>query len=711
MIRNIAVLGAGTMGAQIAGHAANAGLAVRLLDVTRDQAVAGLRALEKSSPAALFVPENIRQIQAGTFDKDLPLISEADWVVEAIVENAEIKKQLLARVDQARRPGALITTNTSGLSVTALAADRSEDFRRHWFGTHFFNPPRYMRLLEVIPTAYTDAAVLTNFEEFAEITLGKGVIRAKDTPNFIANRIGMFAALKTIHLMLRAGFTIEEIDRLTGPLIGHPKTATFRTIDMVGLDIFVHVAENIYQSAPGDPERETFRVPEFVRLMLDRNMLGAKTKRGFYKKDGDQILVLDLTSMEYRPQRKSVGSPLDMVGSIESPTERLKALFKAGGREGAFASELLTSISQYASARIPEISDDPDAVDRAMRWGFAWEMGPFELSKALKGEPVQPPSLLKKHRVIRENTGASLRDIGDGAACLEFHSKMNTIGGDIIDLLFASLEEVDRNFEGLVIANEGQTFSAGANLMLLLMEAVEANWDEIDHMVRTFQRATQAIRYSAKPVVTAPFALALGGGCEIAMAGARVQAAAETYIGLVEVGAGLIPAGGGTTEMLRRAADGGAPRVREAFENIGLAKVSTSAENARRLYYLRPEDGITMNPGRLIEDAKAVVLELAATGYRPPVSKELPVFGEPLGAELKLGIYLMKKAGYITEYEAHIASKLAYVICGGEVTRQSTAPEQYFLDLEREAFKSLCGERNTLARMEHLLKKGKVLRN
>src|ERR1051326_7261108 len=661
MIRNVAVLGAGTMGAQIAGHAANAGLSVRLLDVTLDQAVAGLRGLEKSSPAGLFIPENIHQIQAGTFDKDFPLISEADWVVEAIVENAEIKKQLLARVDQARRRGTLITTNTSGLSVKALAAERSEDFRRHWFGTHFFNPPRYMRLLELIPTADTDPAVLSSFEKFAEITLGKGVVRAKDTPNFIANRIGMFAALKTIHLMLRAGFTIEEVDRLTGQLIGRPKTATCRPIDMVGLDVFLHVAENIYQSALDDPERETFSVPEFMRLMFDRKMFGAKTKRGFYRKDGDQILVLDLTSMEYRPQRKSRSTPLEMVASIESLPERLRALFKAGGREGAFVSELLTSISQYAAARIPEISDDPEAVDRAMRWGFGWEMGPFELARALKGEPVQPPSLLKKYRVIRQNTGASLRDIGDGVACLEFHSKMNTIGADIIDLLFASLEEVAKNFEGLVIANEGQNFSAGANLMLVLMEAAESNWDEIDYMVRTFQRATQAIRYSAKPVVTVPFALALGGGCEIAMAGARMQAAAETYIGLVEVGAGLIPAGGGTTEMLRRAAAGGSSRVRDVFENIGLAKVSTSAEHARRLYYLRPEDGITMNSDRLIHDAKAVVLELAATGYRPPTQAELPVFGEPLGAELKLGIYLMQKAGYITEYEAHIARKLANV--------------------------------------------------
>ena len=711
MIRKVAVLGAGAMGAQIAGHAANAGLPVLLLDVTTEQANAGLRMLEKSSPAALFVPQNLRQIETGNFTDDLGRLKEADWIVEAVVENAEIKQKLLAAADTARKPGSFVTTNTSGLSVTALAQDRSGDFRKHWFGTHFFNPPRYMKLLEVIPTTETDPDALAEFERFAEIGLGKCIVHAKDTPNFIANRIGLFAALKAIQLMREGGFTIEEVDRLTGPLIGRAKTATFRTIDMVGLDIFVHVADNIYKNAPDDPQREIFKVPDFVRLMLENKMLGAKTGRGFYKKQDEEILTLDLEAMEYRPQRRANLPSLEMVSNIESLPERLNALFKTQDRAAGFVSSLLTAISEYSASRIPEISDDPDAVDRAMRWGFAWEMGPFELSKALKGEPVTGGSVLKRQRVIRENAGASLRDIGDGVACLEFHSKMNTIGGDIMSLLFASLEEVNANFRGLVIGNQGQNFSAGANLTLVMMEAVEGAWDEIDHMVRTFQRATQAIRYNARPVVVAPFALTLGGGCEIALAGARVQAAAETYIGLVEVGAGLIPAGGGTTEMLRRAGGGGAPRVREVFQNIGMAKVSTSAEDARRLLYLRPEDGITMNSERLIHDAKAEVIRLAETGYRPPVPPELPVFGEGLAAELKLGIHLMRQAGYVTGHEAHVARKLAHVICGGDVTRPSTAPEQYFLDLEREAFKSLCGESKTLARMEHLLKKGKVLRN
>jgi 3-hydroxyacyl-CoA dehydrogenase len=711
MIRKVAVLGAGTMGAQIAGHIANAGLPVLLLDVSKEQVHSALKGLEKSSPAALFVPENVRQIAAGSFDKDLPRIADADWVIEAIVENPAVKKQLLERVDAFRKPGSFVTTNTSGLSVTELSGGRTEDFRRHWFGTHFFNPPRYMKLLEVIPTTETDSAALAEFEKFADIILGKGVVHAQDTPNFIANRIGLFAALKAIQLMQRGGFTVEEVDRLTGTLIGRAKTATFRTIDMVGLDIFVHVADNIYTNAPKDPEREIFRVPEFMRRMLDGKLLGLKTGRGFYKKEGGQILTLDLGTMEYRPQLKPDFPSLEIVSSIERLSERLKSLFKSRDRAAIFVSDLLTSISEYAASRIPEISDDPDEVDRAMRWGFAWEMGPFELARALQGGPDAAPTFLKKRGVICSNAGASLRDLGDGAACLEFHSKMNTIGGDIISLLFTSLDEVNANFEGLVIGSEGQHFSAGANLMLLLMEAVEGNWEEIDGMIRLFQRATQAIRYNPKPVVTAPFGLALGGGCEIAMSGARAQASAETYIGLVEGGAGLIPAGGGTTEMVRRSGGDGAEGVKAAFENIGLAKVSTSAQHARRLGYLRPEDGITMNPDRLIHDAKAVVLELAATGYRPPVRAELPVFGEPLSAELKLGIYLMHQAGHITEYETHIARKLAHVICGGDVTRRSSAPEQYFLDLEREAFKSLCGEQKTLARMEHLLKKGKVLRN
>jgi 3-hydroxyacyl-CoA dehydrogenase len=690
MIRTVAVLGSGTMGSQIAGHAANAGLRVLLLDI------APPRIRESAKSAALFVPERIQQIETGAFAHDLPRIQEADWVIEAIVEDPQIKHHLLERVDSTRRPGTFITTNTSGLPIADLARGRSLDFRRNFFGTHFFNPPRYMHLLELIPTPDTDPQRLDDFQRFAEIILGKGVVRAKDTPNFIANRIGTFAALKAMELMQQGGFTIEEVDFLTGPLIGHPKTATFRTIDMVGVDVFARVA--------GDA------APPFIQTMIQRNMLGAKTGRGFYQKEGDRILTLDLATMDYRPQRKPGFPALEMAAGMEGLADRLRAVVKISSDRGAaFVNGLLTSVSSEAAAVQPEIADHPEDVDRAMRWGYGWELGPFEAAKVLQGERIEPASFIRKQRIIRENAGASLRDLGEGVACLEFHSKMNTIGGDIISLLFASLDEVNANFEGLVIGNDGPHFSAGANLMLLMMEAVEGNWDEIDRMVRTFQRAAQAIRYNPKPVVTAPFGMTLGGGCEIAMSGARAQAAAETYIGLVETGAGLIPAGGGTTEMLRRA--GNPARVREVFENIGLGKVSTSAEDARRLLYLRPQDGITMNPDRVIGDARTVVLGLASTGYRPPIRTDLPVFGAPLAAELKLGVHLMRQAGRITDFEAHVARKLAHVICGGDATRQGAAPEQYFLDLEREAFVSLCGEKNTLERMESLLRRGKVLRN
>jgi 3-hydroxyacyl-CoA dehydrogenase len=722
MIRKVAVLGAGTMGSQIAAHAANAGLRVLLLDVTTEQARAGVQALAKFNPAPLFTPEIARQIEVGSFQDDLSRLKEADWIIEVVTEDPAIKKKLLDSVASARRKGTLITTNTSGLSIAGLAEGQDEDFRRHWFGTHFFNPPRYLKLLEIIPTQETDRAALAEFERFGDIVLGKAIVRAKDTPNFIANRIGLFAVFQAIHLMTESGLTIEEVDRLTGTLIGRAKTATFRTIDLVGLDILVHVADNIYQNVPSDERREIFYVPDFMRRMVEKKMIGAKSGQGFYKKTGDVILSVDPATLEYRPQQTISFPSLEMAFGIESLSERLKAVFRASDRPGVFVRNLLTSTVEYAASRIPEISDDPVSIDQAMKWGFAWEMGPFELAKSLEidtGVSYDPDSVeirpgwtvLKRTPVIHENAGATLRDLGDGVACLEFHSKMNTIGGDIMSLLMTSLDEVNSNFEGLVIGNQGKAFSAGANLMLLMMEAVEGNWDEIDHMIRTFQHATQSIRYNPKPVVTAPFAMTLGGGCEIAMAGIRTQAAAETYIGLVELAAGLIPAGGGTTEMLLRAAPLGPARVREVFQNIGLAKVSTSAADARRLMYLRPEDGITMNPERVIQDAKSVVLQLAGAGYRPPVPPELPVLGTSLGAELHLGIYLMMQAGHITEYDSHIARKLADVICGGNVTKVSMAPEQYFLDLEREAFISLCGDPRTLARMEHLLKKGKPLRN
>jgi 3-hydroxyacyl-CoA dehydrogenase len=754
-IQKAAVLGAGTMGAQIAAHLANAGLHVALLDIQKDLAERGLRGLVQTSPLPLFTESRVRQIETGAFESDLQILSGCDWILEAVVEDTSIKRELLKRVDAVRRPGSWITTNTSGLSVAALADGLSADFRQHWFGTHFFNPPRYLKLLEIIPTMDTEPAVLDEFEQFANIRLGKGVVRAKDTPNFIANRIGLYAALQAIRLMSEFELNIEEVDRLTGTLIGRAKTATFRTIDMVGLDIFVHVAENVFTNAPTDPERQVFEIPAFIRGMIERKMLGSKTGHGFYKKEADTILALDPATLEYRRQQRVQFPALEMAFNLDALPDRLRAVFQSKDRGGQFVRKLLLSTMTYAASMIPEISDDIVSVDRAMRWGFAWELGPFELWDALgtadtaqrwtaEGHPLPPLlpnviesggrfykdgtvfapikktyqalstpagwTILKHTGIIHQNSGACLRDLGDGVACLEFHSKMNAIGGDIVSMLFASLDEVNRNFAGLVIGNQGPHFSAGANLMLLLMEAVEGNWDEIDAMVRTFQRATRAIKYNLRPVVCAPFGMTLGGGCEFAISSSRIQAAAETYIGLVEFGAGLIPAGGGTTEMAVRAGDDPAA-IRRAFENIALAKVSSSAEDARRLHYLRDGDGITMNGERVIEDAKRLVLEMAGAGYQPPVPSEIKAFGDGLAAELKLGIHLMLRAGHITEHEALVARKLAHVICGGNISRPGYASEQYFLDLEREAFVSLCGQRNTLARMENLLKKGKVLRN
>ena len=610
-----------------------------------------------------------------------------------------------------------------------------------------------MKLLEIVPTSDTDPAVLSAFESFADLILGKGPVRANDTPNFIANRIGLYAALQTIRLMREFNFTIEQVDALTGRLIGRPKTATFRTIDMVGLDVFAYVADNVYRNAHADPERDIFRTPEFIQRMLERKMLGTKSGQGFYKKQGDEILTLDLETLQYRPKQKAAFPGLDLISNIDNLTERVQTLIASPGPAGEFVWKLLSSTFIYTASRIPEISGNLVAVDRAMRWGFSWELGPFEMWDALglkptlerwKSEghavpevaqsvaessghfykdgsvftpveaayrPVETPAgwtILKNHKVIRRNAGASLRDLGDGVACLEFHCKMNAIGGDIISMLSASLDEVNSNFKGLVIGNQGPHFSAGANLMLLMMEAVEQNWDEIDLMVRTFQRATRAIKYNSKPVVSARFrddagwrlrvrdlqrARPGGGGNLYGPCGGRSRPHS----------CGRRQHGNGDTRQHNR--------LREVFENIGLAKVSTSAEDARRLLYLRPEDEITMNSERLIQNAKSVILELSRSGYVPPVIADIPVLGETAAAELKLGIHLMRKGGHITEYEAEIARKLVFILCGGDVTRPTTAPEQYFLDLEREAFLSLCGQPKTVARMEHLLKKGKVLRN
>lgn len=800
-IDKAAVLGAGTMGAQIAAHLANAGVPTLLLDIaprelTPDEqakgltlespqvrnriARNGLEAAKKAKPAAFFTPDNAALVSVGNFDDDLAKLKDRDLIIEAVVENLDIKRSLFERVEQHRRPGSIVASNTSGIPIHLLAEGRSDDFKQHFIGVHFFNPPRYLHLVEIIRTEWTKPEVSCFLYGFLDERLGKGVVPAKDRPNFIANRIGTFGALYTIKTMLDDGYSIEEVDKMTGPAVGRPKSATFRTFDLVGLDVFTHVIKNLYDALPEDEEREMFVVPEVLGQMVQRGLLGNKTKAGFYKKqkgEGDkrEIWTLDTATLDYRPSTKVKLPALDMAKNIEDLPERIKALVWSKDRTGAFLWKTLSRTLAYAAKRIPEIADNVVEVDRAMRWGFGWELGPFEVWDAIgveksvarmKEEGVSipanveqmlaagatsfyqkdngqqsyfdfktgkyvslgdPPGVLvlksikDRTGVIKKNPGASLVDLGDGVACLEFHSKMNAIGGDTLQMLKFALSEVDKNFVGLVVGNQGANFCVGANIMLMLMEAQEENWEELDMMGRVFQNATMSLRYSPKPVVVAPFQMVFGGGCEMVLHADRVRAAAETYIGLVEVGVGIIPGGGGTKEMLVRMLDlipkgtddaDPFPFVKRAFETIALAKVATSAEEARTLGFLSTDDSVSMNPDRLIADAKKEVLALAATGYVAPQQRtDILALGDPALATLKLGIHQMKRAGYISDHDAEIGTKLARILTGGDLNHPTRVSEQYLLDLEREAFLSLIGTRKTQERMAHMLKTGKPLRN
>jgi 3-hydroxyacyl-CoA dehydrogenase len=803
-IQKAAVLGAGTMGARIAAHLANAGIPCYLLDIVprelnpeekrkglalespavRNRIVlAGLEAAKKARPAAFFTAETARLITPGNFEDNLAWCGEVDWIIEAVAENLEIKRKLFERVEAVRKPGTIVTTNTSGLPIRLIAEGRSEDFQQHWAGTHFFNPPRYMKLTELIPGPKTLAEVLAALTEICDVRLGKGVVGAKDTPNFIANRIGTFAILNAMRQMQALEMTIEEVDACTGPAIGWPNSATFRTADIVGLDVLVHVVRNIYENAPEDESREMYRVPPLVEAMIERKWLGEKTGGGFYqrvKKGGDaEILTLDWQTMEYRPRQKAKFGSIEAARPIEDTRERLRALLtpalegKGGDKATRFLWASFGDTFLYAARRIPEIANSIVGVDRAMRWGFGWELGPFEMWDALGAErvakalerdgkqmpplaeevlaspkkqfyetekgrtsyfdlaagalaPVEEPegivilkSLKERTPVVQENSGASLIDLGDGVLCCEFHSKMNAIGGDIFAMLQAGVARLGAEFEAMVIANQAPNFSAGANLMLLLMTAQEGEWDDIHLAVRQFQRANMAIKYAPRPVVAAPQGIALGGGCEIPLHSARIHAAAETYIGLVEAGVGLIPAGGGTKEMLIRAGEhaaGGSDldlfnALKPVFENIAMAKVSTSGEEARSLGYLRPSDLIAMNRDRQVADAKHTALAMVRAGYHPPAPAEIRVLGEEFFATAKLAVHMMIRGEYATEYDGVVARKLAYILAGGGITAPQTVPEQYILDLEREAFVSLCGERKTQERIAHTLKTGKPLRN
>ena len=749
-IRSAAVLGAGTMGAQIAAHLANAGVPVLLLDLDPNTAAAGLKRARKLRPDPFFTPDAAQLISAGGFDTDLPRLAGCDWIIEAVVERLDVKQELLARIETHRGTGAIVSSNTSGIPIADIAEGRSPAFRSHWLGTHFFNPPRYLPLLEVIPTADTGGEVVDRIARFADFALGKGVVIARDTPGFIANRIGMYGAARTLELLADGQFTVEEIDALSGPLIGRAKSATFRTMDIAGLDILANVAGDLNRRLTGDRERSSFQLPPLVADLIEQGWIGEKAGQGFYRKErtpkGSQILTLDPASLTYRARQMPQLAAVDAARAIDDLPGRIRALLLDRGRAGAFTRATLGRTLVYAAQTAPAIAHSTGDVDRAMRWGFGWELGPFELWEAIGPEVVLracglselPESIrdmaaLRQARgpelrilrgakaerpPVRRNAGASLVDLGDGVLAVEFHSKMNAIGGDIVDMLQLGVREAERGFEALVVGNDAAAFSAGANLMLMLLEAQEENWDEVDLMVRTFQSAVTGLRSAGVPVVVAPAGLTLGGGCEIVLHGDQVQAAAETYMGQVEAGVGLIPAGGGTKELLSRAMDrlqAGAsdplPLVQHVFELIGFAKVSTSAADARRLGLLRDTDGVTMNRERLLADAKARALALARSGYHPPAKRPIPVGGDGVRAALELGVHLARRGRWISDHDALIGRKLAHILAGGAVPHATTVSEQYLLDLEREAFLSLCGEARTQQRMVHTLKTGKTLRN
>jgi 3-hydroxyacyl-CoA dehydrogenase len=704
------------MGAQIAAHFANAGVRVLLLDVTREAARDGLLRATNLKPDPFFTPAALSLIRTGGFDEDLAGLREVDWIVEAIVERRDAKQALMARVDSVRADGAIVSSNTSGIPIASIAEGRSDGFRRHWLGTHFFNPPRYLHLLELIATPETSADVVRIVTEFSDRRLGKGVVPAKDAPGFIANRIGVFGLMQVFRAIESGELTIEEVDAITGPAIGRPKSATFRTVDIAGVDVLAHVARTLAERLQDPAERAQFMLPPFVEAMVARGMTGAKAGRGFYQKAGDEILTLDPTTLEYRAKQSPKLPSLEAARAIEPVAERIRTLYNGPDKVGAFLRSTLGPTLDYASRIAADVASSPEDVDKAMRWGFGWELGPIE-TRAILERPTSDLRLPSSNGVVRRNAGASLIDMGDGVLQVEFHSKMNAIGGDTIEMLHAGVTEASRNFAALVVGNEAPNFSAGANLMLLLLEAQEGNWEDVDLMVRGFQGATMALKHADVPVVVAPAGLTLGGGCEVVLHGTRVQAAAESYIGLVEVGVGLIPAGGGTKEMLARAMEplpAGAdalPQIQRVFETIGFAKVATSGPDAQRIGYLREADAITMNRDRVLADAKAQALQLVR-GFTPALPRTaIRVGGEGVFATLKLGVHLAWRAGRISDHDAVIGRKLAWILAGGNLQHPGTLREQELLDLEREAFLSLCGERKTLERIAHTLKTGKPLRN
>ncbi len=795
-ISKVAVLGSGVMGSRIACHFANIGVNVLLLDIVpkepNDQEKAkgltlesktvrnrivneALQAAVKSSPSPLYDLTFAQRVQTGNFDDDMHRIAEYDWVLEAVVENLEIKKKVFETVEKYRKPGTLISSNTSGIPMADMSEGRSEDFRKHFCGTHFFNPPRYLQLLEIIPCPATDPAVIDFLMHYGDRFLGKTTVLCKDTPAFIANRIGIYSMMETLSVMTELGLTVEEIDKLTGPVIGRPKSATFRTIDVVGLDTLTKVARNL-SNLPNDEKKDLFQVPELLNKMEANKWLGDKTGQGFYKKSKDsagktEILALDLNTLEYKIQGRPKFATLEQTKAIEGLKERLKVLMAGADKAGDFYRKTFLGLFEYVSKRIPEISDEVYRIDDAMKTGFGWDMGPFEIWDAVGPEKVlalmakegKKPAAwveemiaaghkkfykvedglsacydvasksyktipgtesfiildnLRERKPVFKNAGATLHDMGDGIVCLEFHTKMNTLGGEVVEAIQRSIAIAEKDYRGLVIGNQGPNFSAGANLALVLMYAVEQEYDEIDFMIRTFQNTMMRARYSSIPVVVAPHHLTLGGGCEITLHADHVQALSETYIGLVEFGVGLIPAGGGTKELTLRVSDSFEDgdiqlnNLKNAYMNIAMAKVATSAHEARSMNILRSGDGISVGPRMQLADAKAAAIALAEAGYTQPVPrKDIKVLGRQALGMFHAGANSMVSGRYISEHDRKISEKLAYIMCGGDFSSTTLVSEQYLLDLEREAFLSLTGEKKTLERIQSILTSGKPLRN
>jgi 3-hydroxyacyl-CoA dehydrogenase len=792
-IHEAVVIGSGTMGAAIAAHLANAGVPVTLLDIVPKDAPVGDKTARnkivnegwdrclKAKPASLMSTELKTLVTLGNLEDDFDSVAQADWICEAIVENLKIKQDLMVRIDETRKPTSIVTTNTSGIPIHDIAEGRSKEFKKHFLGTHFFNPPRYLKLLEVIPTKDTDKDVIEFISWFGEYRLGKGIVLCKDTPNFIGNRVFFGMSTFGMNYILENNYTVDEVDALTGPLIGHPKSATFRLADLVGLDIWEHVGKNLGPAIPHDKLGQQYlaaeKPKELVSALIERKWLGNKTKIGFYKEvrgaDGKkEFWSLDLKTLEHVPPTKPRFDSVKAAKDVEGLGDRLKVLLEAPSADKAakLVKALTYQSFQYTSSVIPEIADSPKPIDDATRWGFSHEAGPFEIwdmlgvketvkkmkaegypaakwvndmlkagvesfyqykngdkvavydavkSKYVKLKNLEGVVMLKGVKVVSENAGATLRDMGDGVACLEYHTKMNALDEDIMNMSLEAFECLDKDFDGLIIGNEAENFSAGANVFMMVVGAQQGMWDMLDAATRKLQDLNMRIRYSPKPIVVAPAGLTLGGGCEITMHASRVVAAAEAYIGLVELGVGLIPAGGGTKEMLRRIVN---PMMRvenaeslaalqKVFLQIGQAKVATSAEEARSMNILNPQDRIVMNRSQLLAEAKKEVLHMVAAGYKPPAPEPIYTAGRDALAAIRIGAWMFKEGQYITAYDQHVAGKLAYVMSGGDLTRPQWVSEQYILDLEREAILSLFGEEKTQARMWNILQTGKPLRN